>query len=138
MIRNKNLCRAAKKKTITVYHDIDVPVEYSVAYLDPENPTKVTDIWMQYVVITNTGTLPGTAERINVGTPATPTLYCSVLPVASTAAGTFAKQTLASAALLPAGTALLVKRSALVGGTNTGAVLVHVNLETIDRGNERA
>ena len=71
-------------------------------------------------------------------TPATAALYCAVTPVISQAVGTLAKQTLASAALLPAGTALVVRRSAVVGGTNTGEVIVTVFFETVDRGVQRA
>lgn len=138
MIQNKNLARAAKKRTISVFHDIDVPVQYCTAYLDPENATKITDIDMHYTVATNSGTLPSTPETIRVGTPASASLYCAVTPVASTVAGTVAKQTLASTALLPAGTALVVRRSAVVGGTNTGAVTVTVTFETQDRGNQRS
>jgi metal-sulfur cluster biosynthetic enzyme len=135
MIQNKNLCKAAKRKCITVNHDISDTRQYCTTYLDPENPTKITDIYMYYSVATNTGTL---TEKINVGTPATAALYCAVTPVISQAVGTLAKQTLASAALLPAGTALVVRRSAVVGGTNTGEVIVTVFFETVDRGVQRA
>ena len=134
MIQNKNLCKAVKKKRITVHHDISATRQYATTYLDPENATKITDIYMYYSVATNTGTC---TETVRVGTPASAALYCAAIPLISKDAGTLAKQVLLSSAVLPAGTALVVRRSAVVGGTNTGEVMVTVFFETIDRGVQR-
>jgi len=134
MIQNKNLCRAAKKKIVQVYFDLTSTTNCAYVYLDPENATKVSRIDMVYVVATNTGTH---AETIHIGTPADTDYYAIADPGASQAVGTIAAQTLLHTANLPAGTALVLRRSALSGQTNTGEVIVQAHLETVDSGVQR-
>ena len=134
MIQNKNLCRAAKKRVIQTYFDLSSTTNCAVVYLDPENVTKVVRIDMIYVVATNTGTH---GEHIWVGTPANPDHYAIADVAPSIDVGTKAEQTLLHTTLLAAGTALVMRRSALSGQTNTGEVVVQTHVETIDRGHQR-
>jgi len=134
MIQNKNLCRAAKKKVVQTYFDLSSTTNCAVTYLDPENATKVSRIDMVYVVATNDGTH---GEHIWVGTPADPDYYAVANVAPSLGVGTKAAQTLLHTANLPAGTAMVLRRSALSGQSNTGEVIVQAHLETVDRGVQR-
>lgn len=135
MIQNKNLCRAAKRKVLQLHFDLSSTVNCAQAYLDPENATKVDIIDMIYAVATNSGTH---AETIHVGIPSDTDYYAIADPGASQGVGTRAVQTLLSRVLLPAGTPLVMRRSALSGQSNTGEVVVTAYLETVDRGTQRA
>jgi len=129
-IANENLTKEARKRFLTHVIDIDAANVQATAFVDNDCATKVNKITFVYSVASDTGTVP---EDIQVGTAAAATLYFAGPPVVSKALGTVVAQTVASTALLPAGTALVINKSAATGGTNTGEVTVVVELETIDR-----
>lgn len=129
MIRNQDLDRSAKKQVITNVIDLSATTFQSKGLVDTDNDIKVTAISFVYSIATNTGTV---GEYIQVGTAATPTLYLSVYPTASQAVGTVQDKTVASSTLLPAGTALIIRKSSATGQTNTGEVTVNVYFETVD------
>lgn len=130
MIRNRNMAREAKSRFLRGYFDISSTTPLFQLELHMENDAQIRRIDLVYAVATDAGTRP---ESIQVGTPSSPTLYANVTPAASTAINTVTSITPSSTALLPKGTALLMTRSANVGGTNTGEVCLVVHYDLIDR-----
>lgn len=133
MIRNRNLAQDAKKHKLVVPFDISEAVTGG-SVVDQLNDIKVTAIDFVYRIATDAGTV---GESIQVGIAGALTQYLTAAPTASQAQGVVQSKTVASTALVPKGTALLVTKSAYSGQTNTGEVDVVVTYEYVDRSETR-
>lgn len=129
MIRNRSMTLDCKKHKLVVPFDISGTV-CGGSVVDSRNDIKVTAIHFVYRIATDGGTV---GESIQVGVAGALTQYLTAAPTASQAQGTVQSKTVASTALVPAGTALLVTRSAYAGQTNTGEIDVVVTYEYVDK-----
>lgn len=130
MIKNRSMDRGAKKRAwLSTKHDLSAASLNTEMFGDNENPIKIDGIDLVYSIATSTHTQ---GETLLVGTVATTNLYCDITVATSTAAGTITAQTVASTAVVPAGTAIVIKRSAATGTSNTGEVQVLVTYEYVD------
>jgi len=130
MIRNRNLERGARKRVLTHVIDISAANVQARGMVDAENDIRILRIDFVYSVATDSGTVP---ENIQIGTAATAGKYFAGAPSQSQALGTVQAKTVASTDLLPAGTALIINKSAATGGSNTGEVTVCVYYERVDK-----
>lgn len=133
MIRNRNLAQDAKKRKLVVPFDISA-LTTGGSVVDTKNDIRVKEIDFVYRIATDSGTV---GESIQVGIAGALTTYFTGAPTASQAQGTVQNKTVASTALVPKGTALLVTKSAYAGQTNTGEVDVVVTYEYVDRTDTR-
>lgn len=130
MIKNRNLDPDARKRTwVSTVRPVDALFQAS-ALVNMENDIKLLRIDSVYAGVA------GAAEdsTLQVGTAATPALYLSYVIADTQAAGVVVNHTMASSAILPAGTPLIVRRS--VTGTDAGSTAelsVIVTYELIDR-----
>lgn len=129
MIKNSDLERGAKKRVFCANVIIVAANTQSTALVDSENDIRITAINFVY----STGTdATACTEAIQVGTAASAALYLTAAPSISQAAGIVQSKTVASTAILPAGTALIVNKAAASGCANVGVVTVNVYYEIID------
>jgi hypothetical protein len=130
MIQNRNMTTQSRTRVVQHYVDISETAHRATVLYEPSNDIKILRIDMVYAVATDASA--AITEGVTVGTIATPTLYGTATPLVSQAAGVKAAVTLGSTALLPAGTALVLTRTAYSGHANGGEVVVVVHYELVD------
>lgn len=128
-VKNRNLHVDARYRSISHVIKLVTADHQSFAYLDMDNDTRVIraeTIFNQANGATNT-------QSVTVGTIATPTLYVNYAVADSQSAGVIVSHALASSAVVPAGTALLIKKSANTADTGSTAELtINVWIERLD------
>jgi hypothetical protein len=128
-IKNRNLHADARYRCISHVIKLVTADNQSFAYLDMANATRV----IRAETIFNTANGATNTQNVTVGTIATPTLYVNYAVADSQAAGVIVSHTLASSAEVPAGTALLIKKSSAAADTGSTAELtLNVWIERLD------
>lgn len=124
------MVRAAKKRIFTVtLEPLQVGFQ-AQALLDMENDIRLIRIDSIYAVASSANE----DETITVGIVGALTKYLSYAVADSQAAGTKVAHTIASADVLSAGTALIVKKATTAADTGSTAVLgVNIHYEIIDK-----
>jgi hypothetical protein len=122
------MTRAARKGHFQNSIVIATATLQAKAFVDYENDLKITGLYFVYEVASNTGT----HQAIEVGTAADFDLYFTGNATNSSAIGSVESKTLLTEAVLPAGTALFVRRANTSSATNVGVVGVIVTFERIE------
>jgi len=124
--------RDARKHVVSSVIKIVAADNQSLAFIDQECDCRVLRIDSVYNVGNN-----GTAtQSLQVGTAASAALYLTYAVQASQAAGVKVAHTVASSAILPKGTALVIKKSSASSDAGGNAeVTVNVTIERLDTTN---
>src|SRR5687768_5724581 len=130
MIGNRNMKRDARKHVFTAtFEPLQVGFQ-AQALLDMECDIRILRIDSVFAVASGASE----DETITVGIPGTLTKYLSYAVADSQSAGTKVAHTIASADILAAGTALIVKKAtAAADAASTAVLAVNITYERIDR-----
>jgi hypothetical protein len=130
MIQNRNLSRAAKKRTWNFNIRPLTADLQSHGFQDPENDVRILRIDLFFAEASGASE----DEIIEVGTIADDDLYLSYTVADNQTIGTKVAGTLLSTALLPAGTVLIAKKSAAAADASSTAVISGtITYEIIDK-----
>lgn len=129
-IRNKNLSRDARKEVWT-HHIRPLTADLqSGCLVEMENDIRILRVDIVFAEASGANE----DEIVEVGTVADDDVYVSYTVADNQAIGTKVAATLLSTAVLPAGTPLIVKKSAAGTDTSSTALLaVNITYERIDR-----
>lgn len=127
-IVNRSLETATRRKCFTHQIVMATTALQARGDVDSTKARKILAIEFLYDVASDTGAW----QNIEVGIPGTNTKYLAAAGENSKSIGYVKSQTVASADLVPAGTAIIVRRANTTAGANTGVITVHVWYETID------
>lgn len=128
--RNANLTREARKQIFRARITMATTALQASADVDMECDRKILAIQYVYVVASDTGA----RQPIEVGTVSDYDHYLTNDGENSKAVGYVKEQTVLNPThVVPAGTALIVRRANTTAGANTAVIDVHVVYERIDK-----
>lgn len=130
MIQNKNMTRAAKKRSCQARITLGTAALQPTTFVDPENNIRILTIRAVHTVANDSATI----QPIEVGTTADYDHYATFSITASKSAGDVETVTVLNPTdVLAAGTPLFIRRANTTAGANTAVVDVIVHYEIVDR-----